>query len=78
MRLNYPSIFILTCFSCVGFYSTQASTATTNFAPEKLEVAQVSSTSTIGQVVLKPGSQGQEYANTTNAIKAVRILQWHC
>ncbi|WP_414756058.1 peptidoglycan-binding protein [Anabaena sp. CCY 9910] len=60
MRLNYPSIVILTCVSCVGFYSTQASTATTNFAPEKLEVAQVSSTSTTGQVALKPGSQGPD------------------
>jgi len=53
----------------VGFYSTQASTATTNFAPEKLEVAQVSSTSTIGQVVLKPGSQGPDVQTLQTQLK---------
>jgi peptidoglycan hydrolase-like protein with peptidoglycan-binding domain len=43
----------------VGLYSIPASTATTKFTPEKLELAQVSSTSTT-QVVLEPGSQGPD------------------
>lgn len=60
MRLHYSSIFILTCFSCVGLYSTPASTATTKFTLEKLELAQVSSISTTQQVVLEPGSQGPD------------------
>lgn len=59
MRLHYSSLFILTCFSCVGLYSIPASTATTKFTPEKLELAQVSSISTT-QVVLEPGSQGPD------------------
>lgn len=59
MRLQYSSLFILTCFSCVGLYSIPASTATTKFTPEKLELAQVSSISTT-QVVLEPGRQGPD------------------
>lgn len=60
MRLHYSSIFILTCFSCVGLYSTPATTATTNFTPEKLALAQVSSISTTKPVVLEPGSKGPD------------------
>ncbi|BCL35803.1 peptidoglycan-binding protein [Nostoc sp. MS1] len=43
----------------MGLYSIPASTATTKFTPEKLELAQVSSISTT-QVVLEPGRQGPD------------------
>nr|WP_313954413.1 peptidoglycan-binding protein [Anabaena subtropica] len=44
----------------MGFYSTPATTATTKLAPERLELAQVSSIKTTRQVVLEPGSQGPD------------------
>ncbi|AUB42786.1 Peptidoglycan binding-like [Nostoc flagelliforme CCNUN1] len=57
MRLCRSSILIFTCFSCVGFYPSRASTATPNLAPEILELAQASSTVTASPTVLRYGSR---------------------
>ncbi len=56
MRQCYSSLLIFTCFTCLGFYPSRASTATPNLLPPK--IAQASSKVTAQQGVLKPGSQG--------------------
>jgi HEAT repeats len=43
MRLCRSSVLIITCFSCLGFDSSRASTATPQLTPEILELAQASS-----------------------------------
>lgn len=69
MRLYRSSIFLLTCFSCVNFYSVQASAAITKVAPEKLQLAQLGSTSTTGQRILEPGSKGSDVRKLQTQLK---------
>ncbi|MBH8576201.1 peptidoglycan-binding protein [Nostocaceae cyanobacterium CENA369] len=67
MRLCHSSILIFTCFTCLGFYPTRASTTTPNLAPT--ELAQASSKVTTKQAVLKPGSQGSDVRQLQTQLK---------
>jgi hypothetical protein len=69
MRLCRSSILIFTCFSCVGFYPNRASTATSNLAPEILEVAQASSTVTASPAVLRYGSRKSDVQRLQTQLK---------
>ncbi|QLE57192.1 peptidoglycan-binding protein [Nostoc sp. TCL26-01] len=71
MRLHRSSIFILTCFSGVGFCSTQAIAATNNPTPTILKVAQANPTASTAQVLLDIGSQGADVQKLQNQLQQI-------
>ncbi|MEB3181095.1 MAG: peptidoglycan-binding protein [Nostocaceae cyanobacterium] len=61
MRLYRSSILIVTCLTCASFSPSAASTVRRNLTPIRLEIAQVSSsTTTTKPSTLRPGTTGNE------------------
>lgn len=71
MRLHRSSIFIITCLSGLGFYSSCASAAAPNLAPKVIQLTQVNSNLLAKEVVLQLGSQGSEVQKLQTQLQAL-------